>query len=269
MIPRTGYFVIGGAALLSSTICLLGFSGAALAPVTGMSKMIRPYERIENRASLVDANDRASIQALADEVFLIPRVYPRMPDMVANVVKDRLVQAEAKYMRGEGPGVQEQEVVVLLNDLAARFGAPEYAKTSLAQVRVLRMTLLLSAPVFMGRDMMPDHARVGDSISATMSPLQAAHLVASMIDQKMLNPEFQVAPAEWDSNRYESSMAKLQQLREMKLSGELRTRMDAMVRDNPRRAEMRGLLSRELSFLNLNDANELINEAFATLKIEN
>jgi hypothetical protein len=269
MIPRTGYFLIGGAALLSSAICLLAFSGTAQTSALRTTKMTRPYERIENRASLVDANNLASIQALADEVFLVPRAYPRMPDVVAGAVKARLVQAEAKYMHGEGPGVQEQEVVTLLNDLATRFGAPEYAKTSLAQVRVMRMTLLLSAPVFMGRGMMPDHARLGDSVNTTMSPLQAAHLVGGMIDQKMLNPDFQVAPAEWDSNRYESALAKIQQIRDMKLSGQLQTTMDAMVRDNPKRLEMRQLLSREFSFLTLNDASALINEAFATLKIEN
>jgi len=269
MILRRSHYLIAGAALASSIICLFAFPGTAQTPASGTSKMMLPHERIENQAALVNTNDQQSVRALANEVFNFPRAFPRLPDAIANIVKDRLVRAETKYLRGEGPGVQEREVALLLNDLASRFGAPAYAQTSPQQVRVLRMSLLLSAPVFMGRGMTPDHAQVGDSINPTMSPLQATHLLATLIDQKLLNPDYQIPPAEWDSNHYQSSLAKMQRIQELKQSGEFRSRLAATIRENPRRVEMRQVLSREISSMSLTNAIELVNQAFATLKIEN
>lgn len=43
-----------------------------------------------------------------------------------------------------------------------------------------------------------DQMKVGDQISSTLSPLQALHIIQTLIDQKFYNPVYQAPPAEWD-----------------------------------------------------------------------
>jgi hypothetical protein len=155
---------------------------------------------IEQKASAATADDPNSVQALADEVFNLNHVFRRMASVVEGMVKDRLVGDEILYRQGKAPGVQERDIVDTLNHLAERFGGPPYSKTSLSQVRVLRMWMALCQPNFMGAGVAKQNAAVGESISSAMSPLQAAHLIATLIDQKFINPDFQVSPEEWEKN---------------------------------------------------------------------
>jgi hypothetical protein len=96
--------------------------------------------------------------------------------------------------------------LTLLNVLAARLDAPDYAYTSQRQVRLVRMKKAssLGGPKFMGIE------RVDESVGSAMSPLQAAAVITSLITFKLVLPEFQVPPAEWDETSYERMVRELQ-----------------------------------------------------------
>ncbi len=120
---------------------------------------------------------------------------PRMPEAVENAIKDRVTRAEVSYEMGISPAVEEQDIVDLLNSVAQRLGAPEYALTNLSQVRSARMRLALSEPKFMGTGIARPGAAIGEKINSSMSPLQAVHLVARTgcktpsHQRKSLNPK--------------------------------------------------------------------------------
>ncbi len=102
---------------------------------------------IENKAALVNPDDPDSVRALVDEVFNLRLSFPRVPAPIESVVKERLVRAEILYRKGEKPGLQEEDVVNTLNSVVDGLGGPPYLKTTLSQVRVLRMRLSLGQPL--------------------------------------------------------------------------------------------------------------------------
>jgi hypothetical protein len=155
-------------------------------------------QSIENKAAVATTDDPNSIRDLVDELFNLPRAYPRMPSIIADTVKNRLVQAEILYRQGKKPGVREQDIVDVHNDLVDRFEGPRHSKTTLSQVRTLRMWLALSQPKLMGTGIARQDG--GQTINPTMAPVQAAHLLATLIDQKFINPDFQVTPEEWETD---------------------------------------------------------------------
>jgi hypothetical protein len=174
-----------------------------IAQQTGGGKMVSRHDGLEQKASLANANDANSISALVDEVFTFPRAFPRMPDFMESGVKDRVVQAELSYRRGVTAGVHEEAVVKAVNELASKFNVPDYAMTSVHQIRALRIGLSLHEPKFMGTGTARENAKVGESINLIMSPAQAVHLIGTLIDQKLLNEEYQVPPTEWDRDLHQ------------------------------------------------------------------
>ncbi|MGH9573995.1 MAG: hypothetical protein ACRD40_10760 [Candidatus Acidiferrales bacterium] len=119
---------------------------------------------IEHRAAERKAGDPVSTRALVDAVFEFPHAYHRMPEAVEEMLKERITKAEMSYAAGTSPAVEEQDIVDLINSVAQSLGAPEYALTSLSQVRSLRMRLALSEPKFMGTGMARPEAAIGETV---------------------------------------------------------------------------------------------------------
>jgi hypothetical protein len=140
--------------------------------------------------------------------------------------------------------------------MAKKFGLPDYAMTSLAQVRYLRMQLAIQLPQFMGRGMSRPDAKIGDSINSSMSPLQAVHVVADLADQKLSNPDYQIPPEEWDPKKSVWP-------RESKpgVAG-------AVLIDAPKTGEMIRVLSQGISALSPQDAAQLVDGSFGTLGLK-
>lgn len=245
----------------------LPVSGITQEKGVGGGQMAGLHEGIEQKATTAQADDASSIGALIDEVFNFPRAYPRMPSLMESAVKDRLVQAEISYRQGVKPGVHEQAVVKVVNDLATKFNAPPYAMTSVRQVRALRIGLSISEPRFMGTGTARQDAKIGESINPIMSPAQAVHLISTLIEQKLVNEEYQVPPAEWDQNLYNKSIERLQTAQEQTSAGTARTGQ-LVLGQNLKRKEMHNLLSRNISAISLNDAIDLVHQEFKTLGIE-
>lgn len=228
---------------------------------------------IESKAALVRADDPDSVRALADEVFNLPRAFPRLPAPIESVVKQRLVQAEILYRKGEKPGIQEQDIVNTLNSLVDRLGGPPHLKTTLSQVRVLRMSLALGEPVFMGTGVARPDGHIGESISSAMGPMQAVNLVETLIEQKFREPNFQVTPEEWEATslaKVKEQIAQQQGIAEaMRKSGQtsMATLTVRSVSADKRR-EIEQTLYPRISSLSLADGLTLINEVFVKLHLD-
>jgi len=107
----------------------------------------------------------------------------------------------------------------VINSLGQKLGAPEYAQTSIRQVLVTRMRLAFSEPTFMGRGLGNPNLAIGESLHTRMSPFQAFHVLTTIIDQKFINPEYQVPVSEWDAEFQQRSLDQLRALKELRDSG--------------------------------------------------
>jgi hypothetical protein len=153
--------------------------------------------------------------------------------------------------------------------MADKLGAPSYAKTSLPQVRLLRMRLALTSPAFMGTGLGRQHMNTGESVNESMSPLQAVHLLQTLIDQKLINPEYQLEPSEWERTHMRPSMKSIQQAPSSQVSEQSpRLSQTPGVHAIATKRDLREAVSKGISSLSLPDAMNLMNQAFATLKID-
>lgn len=232
-----------------------------------------PERALEQRASIATPGDYNSISALADEIFNFPRSFPRLPIVMERMVKDRLVQAEILYGQKKSLGIHEEAIVRTINDLSDKLGAPEHSKTTMSQVRVLRMWLALSEPKFMGAGMADREVGVGESINQTMGPLQAAHLMATLIDQKFVNPDFQVTPQEWEQTSIHNVRQNVQRAQARVAGMQLNpgapvSNLKVRVYSSSKRRDMEESVARNISFLTVTERFDLIEQAFATLGID-
>jgi len=249
---------------------IMGFlSGTGGAQVTSPSQQSNPYKVLDAAARAAQQNDDASVHALAEAVFSFPRRLSRMPDVIENPIKDRLVNAELAFRHGSQQAVREEDIVKLVNSMADKLHAPTYAKTSLKQVRVLRMRLLLASPVFMSGGLAAQQISIGSSVSPEMSPLQAVHLINSMVDQKLINPEFQMEPGDWERSQVSVEMERIKAAQERLQSshGNSATRAKGSIKLHRRDRDFENAISQAGSNLSFLDAVSLIDEAFTTLKL--
>ena len=231
---------------------------------------VNPYTELDRAAGLIKiGDDETQTRAFAEKIFNMSRSFPRMPAAVEDVLKDRLVRAEMAFRQGRGPGIQEDNIVQFVNSLAHKLNVPGYARTSTKQVRVLRMSLILTSPSFMGQGVSWSEMKIGDSIKPVMSPLQATHLILTLMDQKLINPEYQVPPEEWERTFQQSSIERLQAFQKMQQAGSVgKQTAQGVFRHNPKHRELRDAVTQGISSLTLADAFGMIDDAFKTLKID-
>jgi hypothetical protein len=233
------------------------------------ARWLSSHGMLDEKSRAVSADNDASVRAFADAIFNIPRSFPRLPEPVESVLKDRLVRSEIAFSQGIQPGVHEDDIVRFVNSLAVKLKAPEYARTSTGQVRALRMKLILAAPAFMGRGATTGNMKVGESISPVLSPLQATHLILTLFEQKVINPDFQVPVEQWDRDQHQRDLKTAQRSQEVRKagqSGQPASQLKTLV--NPRHREIQDAISNGLSSMGLSDALTLSEEALRTLKID-
>jgi len=235
---------------------------------------MNPYASIEKKATLATPDDPTSIETLADEILRFPRSYPSLPDAVNSVIKQRLVRSELLYRQRKRPGVKEDAIVSTLNGLGERFGAPLHSRTTVSQVRVLRMWLALSEPGFMGAGVVRPGAVPGEPIGATLGPPQAIHLIDILINQKLTNPDFQVAPKEWEEtsrrkvmDQIEASRAQLAAAKENPPSSPT-AKMQLRTYPSDKRRALESSFIDGISRLTTGQAVELANQSLISLGID-
>ncbi len=160
------------------------------------------HEELEENALVAKDGDERATRKIAEQLFLLTfRV--NIPPKIAASMKDRLVRAEINYHKGASAGIREANVVRMVNEFVDKFNLPDYARTTPGQVRILRAGHAYSLPNFMaskthGSDNQTDQL-LSSLSDSEMSPLQAFYLALTLMQQKLLNEEFQVTPDEWNA----------------------------------------------------------------------
>lgn len=231
-------------------------------PAPGGDPMPSPNQRLESSSRLADPSNPATIDALTHDVLSFPHTY-RLPGPLEQVLESRLARSETAYRNGVGPGVTESQVLELMNSLAETLRLPDYAKTTPLQIRELRMALLTQSPHFMGTGMVREGMRTGESINEEMSPLQAMHLFSFMVDQKILNPEYQ-DPASDPAVLHRERMKEFERIQREGAPTEKHLLLRS---SNPKGAELRTAISSGFESMSMIDAFNLLSETLNKLDL--
>lgn len=151
------------------------------------SQRPNPDAEIDEKASRARGGDENAVRELADAVF---RALPigEVPDVIARPYKERVIRSEINYRNGRRQGIAEANIVRLIDELAARFDAPDYARTSPDEVRMLRLTFAEIMPHFIPRQPFQGANAVEEravfSVAPQMSPLEAVYITSHLLWQK-------------------------------------------------------------------------------------
>ena len=155
---------------------------------SGEPGVIQAFGVIDGAASAARANDGDAVAALVDAVF--DRELPAMP--CSNPFRRRVTEAELRFRGGLRPSISERELSETANDVLAAGGAPTWARTSVAQLHLLRDVLRPELPRFIGT--VASEYRLSDQLS----PVEVAFL-AMQLGRGMIYgfEEFQNGPEGW------------------------------------------------------------------------
>jgi hypothetical protein len=233
-------------------LTVLNQVGAQQTLVNGGTQPMVTHQTLDAKYSAI-TEDANTVGSFVDDLLNFSHPY-HVDSQVKPLIKDRLAQAEINYRHGANPGVEEADVVTAINRLSDRFHVPEYGKTSLKQVKYMRLSLAILSPQFMGAGMSTPEG--GQPINSKMSPLQALHLATMLIDQKLVNPMYQVTPADWDGSIH---------LQPVKPAGPTQAKLVA--HDSRKMNEMFNILRPGFEAIRTTDAISLMHETFTTLGI--
>lgn len=173
-------------------------------------------ENFALRALNVKARAVAQNGNTASATDLVNEVFNTFQVVAAADVKNRIINSEVRYRNNQRDGVEEIEVVEVINGLQIEFNTPEYSKTDLYEVRKVRQTLQLFAPQFVGRGRLSDSnsaSYVSPTMAAKMSPTEAVFVTLTLMYQKRGNAEYQQTIAERNAAWSQShSLAGIQQV---------------------------------------------------------
>ena len=217
------------------------------------------------------AGDPDSVRAVVEAMFEVPGMY-RMPDMMAAVVKQRIIDAQTAYLGGKATGVTDGAVVDAINMLVTTFQTPEYGMVSLLEVQFVRGRLASTMPMLF-RPVNPD-LKIGEP-NVPMSPVQALFVMSVLIDQKIQNGGFQLSPTEWDRDVYPRAMEQERSRQELKRrieSGEVQVQPRFELRGSlgisRARLDLLRILQQRILAMSVADGLKLFNETFARLGIQ-
>ena len=233
-----------------------------------MLSMPGPSRGVANAAVAMTPGDISSIRAVIEAMFNQPLILGakrfQMPDVMASIVKQRLIDAQVAYFNGKNLGVTDEAVMDALNSLATAFETPDYGRVSLLQVQYVRGRFADMFPTLFKEPVSPN-------IGVPMPPLGAIYLMAALIEQKIDNGAYQLPAAEWDRDVYPRAVEQDRAMKERRrvASGEIQPK-----------AELRGFVGRpvdrtlmihvqrRIEAMSLMDGLKLFNETFARLGIQ-
>jgi hypothetical protein len=157
-----------------------------------------PYKRVNEKAGAITGADERAIREFADAVLqLITDV--RLPSAIVRPFLERMAQAEIDYRSGRKAGIPESNIVRVIDHLAAKLGAPKYAKTDEDEVRDMRLSISQMMPNFIPRQPLGagEESTVGlpYTVDPLMSPLEAVYVTRFLIRQKEMS-EFSLLTTE-------------------------------------------------------------------------
>ena len=105
-------------------------------------QMPQPYAQVDEKASAVKGADEGAIRELADAVLQL-MIADRVPSVLVHPYKEQIVRAEINYRSGLKQGVPEANIVRVIEELARKLSAPDYARTDEVEVHDTAISPLL------------------------------------------------------------------------------------------------------------------------------
>ncbi len=156
------------------------------------------YVYLNEQAALSRNGDTKATTELTRQMFRNTGIPVDVADAFS--FTDRVVQAESAYRNGVHAGVQEADIVKAVNNLAKSINAPVWVRTNQAEIRKLRMRLLVTYPQLFASQEPPDAEGHYKALSEKMSPVEAVYLATSLLFQKRFNADFQFTEEEQAQN---------------------------------------------------------------------
>jgi hypothetical protein len=238
-------------------IGLFWWSGENTTRAGNFSDTANPLETINQKAKNARSGDISAAEDLVSAVIGFSGFESELDGFTANSMIERIGKAESNYRAGQSAGIPESKIVRTINGLAVKFNLPQFAKTDSYEVRKLRVALLPSFPDLIGQKTQTMQSiKTGSGIEPIMSPAEAVLILSMMMNQKLVNPDYQLTQAErlerWDENHNHRQNAEK--------SGQL-----TVNRGN----EIQAALKRGAQAISLRDAVQLSDLILNTLGIEN
>jgi hypothetical protein len=156
--------------------------------LSGDPGVSQAFEIIDGAASAAPANDEEAVRALVDAVF--DRLLPGT--LCSNPFRRRVADAELKFRQGRRPFISETQLSAIANEVLVAGGAPTWARTSVAQLHLLRALLRPELPRFIGTVASENH------LSDRMSPVEVAFVALELGSGMTHGPEeFRDGPDNW------------------------------------------------------------------------
>jgi|GEM_PF-1419267 len=244
-----------------------------VAPSSQSSKVtpVKPFERINQKAKAAKHSDQKADEELAFEVVstLTPS---QVPSFTKEALMERLARAETNHRAGRSRGIPEDNVVKMINELAGKFSAPEYAKTTPLEVRVARTGLMADMPNLIA-DKPIALKEKGKKTIGLMSPVEAFAVSMFVLRQKLVNEAWQVSPREFTDNLYRKKLERWHALRERAGSnqptgGESKPQVKLVARSNPKKDEMVRVIADGAARMDSHELMGLADAALNTLGVE-
>jgi hypothetical protein len=142
---------------------------------------------VNDKAAAIKNGDEKTIRELADAVLKLI-ASDRSPSAILSPFMKRVAQAEIDYRSGRKAGIPEASIVRVIDYLAVKLGAPNYAKTDEDEVRVMRLDTSQMMPNFIRRRAPGawEESPTGFpyTVDPLMSPLEAVYVTHLLITQK-------------------------------------------------------------------------------------
>jgi hypothetical protein len=152
---------------------------------------------LEEKARAARSDNPQAVRAYIDEIF-----DRSLFSGAAESIRDRVYRNELAYRKGTLGAIAETTFVGGLNDQVRTMNSPTfspqaYMRTTEGQVRLFRESLRFFVP---NLGMMHGEAPVTTHATPQMSPAEVALISVQLTQQKLLTPEYQVEPEEWERN---------------------------------------------------------------------
>jgi len=149
-----------------------------------------PYKRVNEKAGAITGADERAIRELTDAVLQLI-TDGRLPGAIARPFLERVAQSEIDYRSGRKAGIPESNIVRVIDFLAAKLGAPKYARTDEDEVRDMRLSISQMMPNFIPRRPLgageESPAGFPYTVDQFMSPLEAVYVTRFLIRQKEMS----------------------------------------------------------------------------------
>jgi hypothetical protein len=156
--------------------------------LSGDPGVSQAFEIVDGAAFAAHANDKEAVEALVDAVF--DRLLPGT--LCSSPFRRRVADAELRFRQGRRPSISEIQLSAIANEVLVAGGAPTWARTSVAQLHLLRELLRPELPRFIGTVASEYH------LSDQMSPVEIAFVALELGNGMTHGPEeFRDGPDNW------------------------------------------------------------------------